>query len=258
MLKDNCDVTSGELLYRINNLHHVDLLPTDGATSTQLRQFLDTNGKEQARRRENQLSLTLSLHPNITELHVRKLKHVSEKSIPWIQAHKQSIISEVEKEVSYTSTLLHENAKQFEAKALESTLQYFSVLKQEIESAFQQLESERMEKESLKRQAKVARDIMLFNQHLRMESRNRIELTLLHPESAQFQRCVRAVHDNLNESFGLMLKPKVKLVAKDVRIINVFKLKNEILAKPLQVSSILFFHFQLLSLDVFERITRLK
>lgn len=230
------DITSGELLYRINNLHEVDLLPSDSNISHQLRQFLDIHGREQVMRREKTLKSTLLLRPTIQEFLSHKARHLSEHSIPFITALQQCIVSELEKETSYTSALIHENAKQFEAKALESTLQYFFVLKQEIDSASQQLQSERCEKDALKRQAKVARDIMLFNQHLRMESRKRIEISLLHHESAQFQRCVRAVHDNLNDSFGLMLKSKVKLTPKDARIVNVFKLRNDNLAKSLQVS----------------------
>ncbi len=230
------DITSGELLYRMNNLREVDLLPSDPNISIQLREFLDIAGKDVVKRREKSLMLTSSLRPIIDECFSNKVDHLSKQTIPFIRSLQQCIQTELEKDVSYSSALLHKNTKHFEAKALESTLQYFSVLKEEIEGAAHQLQIERSEKESLKKQAKVGRDIMLFNQHLRMESRKQIELVPLHPESAQFQRCVRAVHDNLNESFGLMLKPKFKLTAKDVRILNVFKLKNDRLTKQLQVS----------------------
>lgn len=228
-------ITSGELLYRSNQLQWLDLIPSDPTSSAQLRDFLDIRSREQVARREQQRSSLRSAIATMRDAHQRKVDHIAFVRDNMLRAHQAAILASAKQEAQRVLSLIEQNVQRFEARALNSMMQYFLVLKQEIESVANQLDTERSEKESLKRQAKVARDILLFNCHLRMESRGKIELSLLHQESAQFQRCVRAVQDNMQSSFGGLLQPRRPLTARDVRIVNVFKLNNDHLSARLQV-----------------------
>lgn len=230
------EVTSGELLYRLNQLNKLDLLP-DQIASNNLRSFLDISGKDQSRKRDIFLGKILNLRPIIERTHQGQIKHV--KSLEnYIENYQRAIMAETKKESETLKMLLNNNSRTFDTNALQSALDYFSILKKDIEGATEHLRRERSEKDALKKQAKVYRDIMLFSCHLKLETNKKIEITALSTDSAQFIRCMRAVHDNIGQTFGMQLKPRQKMTPKDIRILNVFKLKNDFLSRSLQVSMI--------------------
>jgi hypothetical protein len=82
-------------------------------------------------------------------------------------------------------------------------------------------------------QAKMKRDIMLFSVHLREETDGAVLLVYLEESSAQYQRCEKAVIDNLGQDCTF-----------DATVVNVLKLENSHLMKGLQVSSFAFFPSQ--------------
>jgi hypothetical protein len=232
-------MTSGELLYQCNDLQLVELVQNDVQASSQLRLFLDVHSQEQAQKRDIALANTLNVRMVVNQTSEATVKHIQHTKSVVIPSLQNSWLAKIECETKNALILLEENAKRFDSRTLTATLQYFSVLKNEIDQTSSDLAAERADKEALKRQAKVARDIMLFNCHLQLECCKKIELSILHHDSAQFQRCVRAVQENLQSNFHNMFSPsmsnKSKFTSRDVSIINVFKLRNDFLAKNLQV-----------------------
>ena len=230
------EVTSGELLYRLNDLHRLDLI-AETAAANNLRSFLEVTGKDQTRKRDILMGKILNMRPVIEKTHDSQVRHLQSIKT-FIQSHQRATLAEVNKESQSLRAMLQNNSNTFDTNALQSALEYFSILKKDIEAASEQLKKERSEKDALKKQAKVCRDILLFSTHLKLETNRKVEISLLPVDSAQFLRCVRAVHDNIGSSFGLQHKPRNKLTPNDVRILNVFKVKNDHLSKVLQVISI--------------------
>jgi hypothetical protein len=71
---------------------------------------------------------------------------------------------------------------------------------------------------------------------LALETKSRIELQHLSPSTAQYVRCVKAVHDNLHNCFGFNKSSAMIPDPDNVQILNIFKLKNTVLARNLQVT----------------------
>ena len=145
----------------------------------------------------------------------------------------------------------------FDAVALDATSRYSLVLKDEMRLAEEKLFVEKYEKEFSKKLVQTIKNIQVFNCHLQLESKREIELLLLPHSSQQYQRCMKAVLDNLGgqnhfQNHSSMYMPAVEddqggiklrynilyqtLTSQNLKVTNIFKLKNTHLSERLQVS----------------------
>ena len=107
---------------------------------------------------------------------------------------------------------------------------YFEIITSDAARARSQMSSKITDLRVQFEQAKLKRDIMLFSVHLREETDGAVLLVYLEESSAQYQRCEKAVIDNLGQDCTF-----------DASVVNVLKLENSHLMKGLQVSSFAFF-----------------
>lgn len=219
------DVLSGELYFQLH-------VAEDKAASTmKVNQSVRTFLK---RKDDNNLQVA-QLRQKIVEGLLARLNHLENGILSTIKSRTELNRLHVYREKLLAKNVIDSNRERFDYSALQSILQYSSILQQELYDANQALLRERAMKESLKDQAKVTRDLLFFSTHLRSETKGKIELTLLPTSTAQFSRCVKAVHDNLHNCFGFNAKSPLIPDSDNVRIINVFKLKNALLAQNLHV-----------------------
>jgi hypothetical protein len=219
------DISSGELFYRVVK----DKGPLDTSSYPQLHAFLnlsDTNDDSLQRIEQLQRKLKTSF--------ASKYCHYSVTSLLRFRSKLEAIILRLYQEKLQLTAALQSNQDKFDYIALQAVLQYASILQQEIQEATDALLYEKATKDSLKEQAKICKELLIFAIQLSKETKEKIELQQLSPNSAQFTRCVKAVHDNLHNIFGFQSDSTMIPTANNVRILNVFKLKNIYLAQNLQ------------------------
>ena len=120
-----------------------------------------------------------------------------------------------------------------DAKLMELVLQYFAILKDELNTTRERLHSSFSDGIFLKQQAKKLRDIQIFGKHLNIETKGNVTLEVLDIDSLQYKRCAKAIRENLKESKLL----EARFV--DISILNVIKIEHSIISKRLQVQTIL-------------------
>eukprot|EP01039_Chlorochromonas_danica_P005261 gene5261-5795_t len=240
-------VISGELLYHLCGFEQINLIKDDSVRSQLLHQFLGNNrsatvtistpsagnvteanntSSNNTNDRE-EIAALQALRDQVEMNYQSTVHHLTKGLSEEIDSVRRSLMVEVLIERELAHTELKKDLHRFDAAAMQSILQYASVIKADMEAAKRQLAQERQEKEILKQQARVCRDFLLFSCHLNMESRGRIDIVCLPHQSTQFQRCVKAVHDNLND----VRSPE------EVRILNVFKIKHQALAHLLHAAT---------------------
>ena len=138
-------------------------------------------------------------------------------------------------EAGYTMGKTREELVQFQqiadAQIMQLVLQYFAILKEELNATRERLDKDIGEFVIMKQQAKRLRDVQIFSRHLRMETQGKVALEIIDMDSPQAKRCAKAVRENMNKNrlheFGYS----------DVKILNVFKLEHTFLSKQLQRSN---------------------
>lgn len=233
-------VTSGELLYGLCDLHKINLLPAEESGRRSGNNTISSNNELQtflAGKLQDQTDLHLirELRERIETAHEASIAHLKHSVPHELSAINRALVLECQIEKERLAHTIHKLQKTFEAQAMQSILRYVSVVKEDMDSAKKQLDHERQQKEALKKQALVCRDFLMFCCHLRQETSGRLEITCLPHSSAQFIRCVKAVHDNLGDSFGKLTRRR-RIKPEDARVLNVFKVKNLHLSKKLHVS----------------------
>lgn len=228
--------TSGELIYRLHNLHKSDL-SSDVNVSAQLRKFLDIEQIEHQRYAQN-VERIKNLKKLLAKTYESRLTHVQSNLLHSVADMKQALLLQIGMETMECQNTIQNNASECNAHIYKAMLTYVNVLKKELRNAYVELAHEQAQKESLRLQRLVHRDILLFNMKLKLETNNKIELIALSPDSAQFQRCVKAVEDNLGRHYPLNLHLKTAQSSKKppVTVLNVYKLQNQYLSATLQVS----------------------
>lgn len=238
MISDS--VTSGELYFRLFLEDEKKAGENDIKLPSSMRTFLkrkDDPNKEILHTRHRALQLLLA--------RVNFLK----STLPTVKGMSNAAKLRIFREKLLLKNALEAKGQEFDACALQSVLQYAAVLQQELADAQRSLVQERAMKEILREQARVSHELILFSTHLALETKSRIELQHLSPSTAQYVRCVKAVHDNLHNCFGFNKSSPMIPDPDNVQILNIFKLKNTVLARNLQVtpaSRITSFHPHLL------------
>ena len=85
-----------------------------------------------------------------------------------------------------------------DAYAAQLVMQYFSLMKMELEENRKSLYAAALEAKMLKKQARVRRDVMMFSHYMKYETKERIRILRLENDSSQFKRCRKAVNDSLS------------------------------------------------------------
>ena len=225
------EVTSGEILYRLNNIGKVG----QGKYSDigdEFWRFLDTNGINSS---VDEIFHTGKAISASVESYILKLRHRILTIRKALELTKSRIVNQIEHENHSLQTTLLAQQSQYDGDIMKLILQYYAIIQHEIAASREQLIQENIEKDLLYKQASVLRDIRLFACHLMIESRGKLSFTMLPPDSQQFARCVKAVmdnirNDNLNDIETDLLRNKIK-------VLNVFKLQNSFLSTKLQVGN---------------------
>eukprot|EP01039_Chlorochromonas_danica_P012259 gene12259-13968_t len=226
MISDS--VTSGELYFRLFLEDEKKAGENDIKLPSSMRTFLkrkDDPNKEILHTRHRALQLLLA--------RVNFLK----STLPTVKGMSNAAKLRIFREKLLLKNALEAKGQECDACALESVLQYAAVLQQELADAQRSLVQERAMKEILREQARVSHELILFSTHLALETKSRIELQHLSPSTAQYVRCVKAVHDNLHNCFGFNKSSPMIPDPDNVQILNIFKLKNTVLARNLQKST---------------------
>ena len=113
---------------------------------------------------------------------------------------------------------------------LRISLQYSALLISELEMSRVNLRAEDFVIQSLQRQARVAHDLRLFAEYVSLETRGMVRIETLSKDNEQYKRCKKAIKDNITPSFLRAGQYQ------GVRVLNIYHLQNERLAKYLKVS----------------------
>ena len=178
---------------------------------------------------QNKISELFKRCIDICELRGKKL-HLLQQAIESTVA---CIITDTKLRAKTVSARLSDAERQYEAHFLELVLQYYSVLKDEWVASRGELEKQRDRKSTALLHAEVNRDFKYFAFHLRNETSGIISLSLVNTNSAQYERCVRAVIDNKQ----LLESKQSDKSEYDMKVLNVLKLNNSFLSRKLKVSS---------------------
>jgi hypothetical protein len=313
------DITSGDLLYHTDdfnfhllfssvkdykvskkllpNTQHNDSSDQNAIIIKSIEELLNyENTEKKLYQHKNKIQTYLLLRNMIRKLYEQKLQYFSRKLIKTINFHKLNYLMTAGKETTNLHNRLLANFHSFQSVLLTSSLQYFHILRKDLSSAKEKLLVERYEKELLKKQALLLKNISIFNIHLALETKRSIELTLLSKNTQQFLRCMKAVYDNLgNQNHLQIYHPDIynlhteslktpsemnnhsfsfpqqqfsadaseaekniiyhTLVNKDLKVNNIWKLKNHYLSSDLQVLCFLLscFVLQIIVFSLFNR-----
>lgn len=297
------DITSGDLLFHTIDGFDISLLfsrlsnkqapPSSSKKSLNSSDSTTTVGNGLARYYEDLFNLEynterlahrqlkiqrqVSLRSHLRHYFEQKLQYLSRKLIKSINHRKNLYLLNLGRESLQLKRHLEQNHQAYDTVAFQSIIQYYSILQTELANAKERLLHERYEKEILKKQSLLLRNILVFNCYVKIETKHSIELQLLAKTSAQFQRCMKAVFDNLgNQNHFTIYHPDVLAIAanqdllletptsssktkkkqpkpqsstggknliyttlteKNIKVLNIFKLKNSFIANNLQVTS---------------------
>jgi hypothetical protein len=112
-------------------------------------------------------------------------------------------------------------------------LQYSALLVSELELSRVNMRAEEGVIRALQRQAQVAFQLRLFKEYVAIETKGLVTLECLSKDNEQYKRCKKAIKDNITPAF---------LRAgnfQGVRVLNIYHLQNERLARHLKVCSCL-------------------
>jgi hypothetical protein len=85
-----------------------------------------------------------------------------------------------------------------DSKFMERVLEYFAILKDEMNSTRNSLNVSSIECNHKKQQAKRLRDMQIYARHLSIETQGAVSFEAIPIGSPQWKRCRKAVKDNLN------------------------------------------------------------
>jgi hypothetical protein len=209
---------------------------------------------------QQRLQRYLTIRTQLRKLYESKLQYFSRKLIKTIHYHKNHYLLSICQENSLLSSKLQSNSSFFSSSLFSSICSYYEVLRKELFLEKKKLKFERLDKEIHHKGVSLLKNILIFNCHLILETKKNIEITVLIRNSPQFLRCSKAVFDNLGNS-NLFQTSSQKHTStnhnknliyetlrnkEELKVINIFKLKNNFLSNNLQVTLTLFFFFFLI------------
>jgi hypothetical protein len=217
-------LTSGELLYRKNLMGYRGSNLYKEVISNDFWMFLDADDKQTEGNREiTYKDISISNRKlykdkifNDIELTLRNIRLLRMKATYDLSISKDTLLESLRK-----------HQKKADATFLSIVIAYYAILDKEMDYAKNKLFKERSIKAIQLQQAKIARDVKIFSLHLSSESKGGISLLHIESASPQFERCEKAVFDNID--------PLSRTRQSHLKVLNVFKLQNSILSKQLQV-----------------------
>ena len=229
------ELTSGESFYQLSNIHKPKGNDPYKGLLADFRAYLDAESDGGSQWSKKKSAETPTGYKGVVENAVllafeSKFKDVlaTEKAIG---RSKHKVMNEIRLKSQLYSIRVLDEQKFHDSKFLRLVLEYHSILNREMNLSKSRLTTERVQKEILLRQEALVRDLRFFACNLSVETKGKVNLTLLHQDSPQFERCVKAVLDNINTK---VLSDK-NLDSKNIKILNVMKLQNTFLSNKLQV-----------------------
>lgn len=231
-LTKNNDLSTGELYYHASN-YRQQYQSSHKDITTEFWDFLNSDSHNRVL--EHSYKEIKAVREFIKDSYKLKLQSNTTGIVELIQSFKSKILSKISIENTILDMKLLELQKLFDSNVMQLVLEYYSILKVEVDSARANLAMERAEQQVLLKQAEMLRDIRLFACHLAVETRGALGLSLLPPEPQQFVRCVKAVTDNVNGAMFGLRPDQTEHVKRNLRVRNVLKLQNAFLSKKLKV-----------------------
>lgn len=115
-------------------------------------------------------------------------------------------------------------------------LNYYKVLKRDVESTHLKLKRERLLNISQKAHCIFKRDVNLFSKRLELESNGNVTLQFLDPDSNQYTRCVKAFKENFVSTNQTNEGMNQKIQSSNFEVLSVLKLQHLHLSNLLQKS----------------------
>ena len=220
-------VPSGELHYQFGGADEAL-----ASTSEEFREFMAIDhdrqklGKQYAEQLESLEDLEKRVRDNFNHSAKIEKNNVEESIRMAIDAQ----IRAVECEQTRLFGAMDRLQQSSDANAAQLVMQYFRLMKMELEENRKSLYAAALEAKMLKKQARVRRDVMMFSHYLKYETRENIHILGLESESSQFKRCRKAVNDSLSP----LLK---RLGYVDAKVLAVLKVEHALISTQLQKSA---------------------
>lgn len=142
---------------------------------------------------------------------------------------RRHLLSKVEDEIMEFKDKADELKNDHDNALMKIVLQYSALLVSELELSRVNMRADEWAIKALQQQAQVAFQLRLFKEYVAIETRGLITLEILSKDNEQYKRCKKAIKDNITPSF---------LRAgnfQGVRVLNIYHLQNDRLAKYLKV-----------------------
>lgn len=251
-------IVSGELLYQINNISIIgkklypdihddfwEFMRTSIDLSTlqqyqQHQQHKDMSNKVFSTTSSSSSTASISsLIKTNYEIYVMKLKHHINDIHNIVHSTNDNIITEIKLENEKLKIKIDNLLHHYECHTMQCILQYYNIIKKELDSSRIRLLYDRLEKQILIKQAEILYQLRLFSSHLIIETKGKIFFSITSYDSQQYIRCVKAIKDNVNIEKINNSNLNINIIdfKMKTKVLNVFKLQNGFLSRKLQVLS---------------------
>ena len=212
-------ILSGELCFRLK-----------GASAGELSEFLslDCNSRIQAEHFGAQTETLASLRNSFQSSHCARVAHDGSSLKASIAASVSSPLGSVECENYRALREFQRIQQRTDSELMREVQRYFAVVRDELTHSRQKLNRETSDCRKQLQLAKTLRDVRIFAHHLYHETRGKVAVTVLPPESAQFKRCKKAIKDNVSSHF------MTENGYRSVKVRSVLKLENSLISDNLQ------------------------
>lgn len=221
-------LVSGELYYRSGSANKA----LASGTSAEFRDFLasDTKSDVQAEMFAYQLDSLKKVKGLATSNFTHAAELEKQLCTNGMECLVKSYLSTMKCKQQRIKAAMERLQTSHDASMMQLTLQYFDVLKKELEENRKSLYASAKEAELLKSQAKVLHDIDLFALYLHYETKRKISVQILESESSQFRRCKKAIKDSVGQNLS-------KMGYRDTKVLAVLKLEHALISNQLQKSA---------------------
>lgn len=226
------ELISGELFLRQQGVLSDGATPLQTQVDDEFWAFLDLDYANYTTNLKKDFLIARNIGKRSLTAYELKIEHDVKALALAIEKLKDKVLSAVSSCNCQVGYALERLQADFDTVMMNLVLEYYSILQNEISLTRSRLSDEQREKVVALKQLNVLRNTQLYAAHLKLETRNRCCYTILRQDSPQFQRCGKAVLDNLAQSF---CGAAIDEWRQKVRVLHVFKLHNTMLAKNLQV-----------------------
>jgi len=215
-------ITSGEILFQQNKTSSWGRNNKEQILKDDFLDFLDERISN-----PNDFSSIMQLSTQNNIIHKTKLSQKFLLTLKSLQLLKIKLIYDFH----IVGKVIEENLlriqRSSDAHFMQLILTYHSILELEMSAAREKTAIQKREKAIQIMQAGILRDVRKFSLNLAVESQRKISLIHVSHGSQQFERCEKAIFDNID--------PRVKSKSHCITVQNVFKLQNTFLSEKMQV-----------------------